>query len=94
MVMSKEQFETAYNQASVAVTGQKASSALITEGYEVLKDFAKFMAAPNAVPIFTGTVSEKDGKLDWGIDSNRDGRLSPTRGYFDPKKDGSANLTL
>jgi hypothetical protein len=96
MVMSRRQFAVAYNKASVAVTGNKASPALITQGYEALSYLANLVESPKAVPVFTGTLSKHEGilKLDWDIEANRDGKLNPARGYYDPKKDGSARLAL
>lgn len=91
-MISKRQFADAYNQANKAATGREAPASEITEAYEVHTGFAADMKAPNAVPVFRTQV--KDGKLDWDIDLNRDGKLEPTRGYFNPKGDGSAQPTL
>lgn len=93
-MISRQQFAVAFNQANVAATGRKARSTEITEAYKLHTGFAADMDAPNAVPVFSTKVNKADGKLDWDIALNLDGKLKPTRGYFDPKLNGSANLTL
>lgn len=90
--ISRHKFAVAYNMANVAATGRKATPAVITESYQAFRDLAKFLDAPNAVPVFTTAISAKDGKLDWDLDPNFDKKLKPTRGYFDPRLDGNVKL--
>ena len=93
-MISRQQFAVAFNKANVAATGRKARSTEIAEAYKLHTGFAADMGAQNAVPVFSTKVSPKDGKLDWDISLNLDGKLKPTRGYFDSKLDGSVSPTL